>query len=162
MGYVVCNFHFLTTSLMTMHWQVPFKAYLSQQFSISFDLYLDILAATELRALIFIERNAPDWRLRNACPACTYKLTGEAKLMFEALYTMDGNNSLARLLRRGESTETEEGETVAGPSIERTDTRSVPGGYLLTRDRVDKWTKELLESMIPELEVSLQFYLATL
>lgn len=68
---------------------------------------------------------------------------------------MDGNNSLSRLLRRTVDTEDEEGTTIPGPSIERTDTRKVPEDYFLTRDKVDKWTKELLESMVPEHEVSL-------
>lgn len=67
---------------------------------------------------------------------------------------MDGNNSLSRLLRRTIDTEDEDGTTIPGPSIERQDTRKVPEDYFLTRDKVDKWTKELLESMIPEHEVS--------
>ncbi|KAI6002559.1 hypothetical protein EDC04DRAFT_2871863 [Pisolithus marmoratus] len=54
--------------------------YLSCQFSIAFDLYLQI----------YLE----DWCLKHACAACTYKLTDEPELKFKLLYAMDGNNSL--------------------------------------------------------------------
>ncbi|KAJ7811116.1 hypothetical protein B0H13DRAFT_2243338 [Mycena leptocephala] len=59
-----------------------FRPYSTQQFSTCFDKALG--------------RDAPDWRLKNGCPACTYKLEGEMKLIFEMLVTMDGNDSLKR------------------------------------------------------------------
>jgi hypothetical protein len=43
-------------------------------------------------------RNSPDWRLRHACPACTYKLKNENSLLFSLLFTMDGNDSLKQIL----------------------------------------------------------------
>jgi len=36
------------------------------------------------------------WRLRNACPACCYKLEGEPELEFAIMTTIDGNNSAKR------------------------------------------------------------------
>jgi hypothetical protein len=47
---------------------------------------------------IALLQDNPDWRIRNACPACTYKLEEETKLIFDMLYTFDGNDSLKQIL----------------------------------------------------------------
>jgi hypothetical protein len=78
---------------------VPFRPYLSQQFSISYDLYLSIREDVERRVRVALGRDSPNWRLRHTCPACSYKLEGEADLIFKMLITMDGNDSLKRILR---------------------------------------------------------------
>ena len=44
-------------------------------------------------------RDTLDWRLQNACPACTYKLEDKEKLKFSMLYTINGNNSLKRIVQ---------------------------------------------------------------
>ncbi|KAJ7701088.1 hypothetical protein B0H17DRAFT_1157764 [Mycena rosella] len=77
-----------------------FKPYQVQQFTICFDLYLEILQNVDARVQKVLGRDAPDWRLKNCCPACTYKLDGEDKLIFEMLATCDGNDSLKRVLRK--------------------------------------------------------------
>ncbi|KAG1906182.1 uncharacterized protein F5891DRAFT_1125610 [Suillus fuscotomentosus] len=79
---------------------VGFHRYLSRQFSIAFDLYLDVRRAVAAMVAESLQRDSPDWRLKHACPACTYVLTDEAKLKFSLLYAMDGNDSLKRVLRR--------------------------------------------------------------
>jgi len=68
-----------------------------------------------------LSRNSPDWRLRHACPACTYKLKNEHHLLFALLFTIDGNDSLKRVLQRvlGEDDE------VPGHSSEHIDSRTV-------------------------------------
>lgn len=93
-------------------------------------------------------RQDSDWRLKNVCPACMYKLKGEAQLIFDMLWAKDGNDSLKRRIRRGPKNE--EGE--AGPSIERIDTRTVGGDIYLSREEVNKWDKELLEMGPPPAE----------
>ncbi|KAF8146272.1 hypothetical protein K438DRAFT_1990911 [Mycena galopus ATCC 62051] len=45
-----------------------------------------------------LSHDTPNWRLKNACPACMYKLEGEKDLP-PFLATMDGNNSLKRFWR---------------------------------------------------------------
>lgn len=77
-----------------------FHRYLSRQFSIAFDLYLDVRRAVAAMVAESLQRDSPDWRLKHACPACTYVLTDEVKLKFSLLYAMDGNDSLKRVLRR--------------------------------------------------------------
>ena len=81
---------------------IPFRPYLRKQFSICFDVYMSIQNRVDLCIQTALKRDDPGWRLRHACPACTYKLTGEAELEFSMLITMDGNDSLKRVQRREE------------------------------------------------------------
>ncbi|KIK20250.1 hypothetical protein PISMIDRAFT_13140 [Pisolithus microcarpus 441] len=73
--------------------------YLCRQFTIAFDLYLQIHAHVDSIVSQVLQRDSEDWRLKHACAACTYKLTGEPELKFKLLYAMDGNDSLKRVLR---------------------------------------------------------------
>ncbi|KAG9313581.1 hypothetical protein JVU11DRAFT_5911 [Chiua virens] len=75
---------------------VPYRPYLSAQFSAVFDVYLEILAQVEQRMNAVLRRNTPHWRMRNTCPACFYKLKDEPPLKFSYLASINGNNSLKR------------------------------------------------------------------
>jgi hypothetical protein len=68
-----------------------------------------------------------------------YRLEGEDALIFEMLTTMDGNDSLKRVLRRDKSSvgEDETGEPTLAKSREREDSRDASDGYYISRDRVD-------------------------
>ncbi|KAI6156950.1 hypothetical protein BKA82DRAFT_25914 [Pisolithus tinctorius] len=79
---------------------VAFQHYLSHQFSITLDLYLNILNGVEALIMEALSRTSDDWRLQHACPACTYELKDEPHLKFKILYAMDGNDSLKRILCR--------------------------------------------------------------
>ncbi|KAJ6477237.1 hypothetical protein DFH09DRAFT_952052 [Mycena vulgaris] len=129
-------------SLCDLH-SVPFRPYLSTQFSIAFDLYLATRAIVDARVKALLHRDTPNWRLKNACPACMYKLEGEPPLALPFLSTKDGNNSLKRWGRRAR---TEDG--AEGASTERGDDRTVPGDYYLTRAEVDVWAKEGLDDLL--------------
>jgi hypothetical protein len=59
------------------------------------------------------------------------------------LYTMDGNDSLRRVLRRSPS---DDDETL-GASCEHTGDRQVPGDHYLSREYVDKWAEGVLQDM---------------
>jgi hypothetical protein len=124
----------------------PFRPYLSKQFSTCFDLYLSIRQNVHQRIQVAIGRDSPNWRLRHACPACTHKLEDEPKLKFEMLVTMDGNDSLKRILRRGAApVNGEDGdEPTVGKSNERMDGRDVDDNYYIPREKVDLWAKEVL------------------
>ncbi|KAJ6597738.1 hypothetical protein DFH09DRAFT_904088 [Mycena vulgaris] len=124
-----------------------FVPYLAQQFTICYDVYLETLAAVDARVAKALGRDAPDWRLKNCCPACTYKLEGEMKLIFSMLTTMDGNDSLKRVLRK-DKTFDNEGNPTRGKS-ERPDPRTVNAGgdYFLTREKVNKWSKDVLNGL---------------
>ncbi|KAG1871810.1 hypothetical protein DFJ58DRAFT_713769 [Suillus subalutaceus] len=83
-------------SICDLHGTV-FHRYLPRQVSISFDLYLQLRTRVDSLINTVIHRNSPDWRLRNACPCCTYELQNEPTMTFRLLYAMDGNNSLKRV-----------------------------------------------------------------
>ena len=148
----LCCPHFViqpfVKSLCNLH-GIPFKPYLSKQFSIAFNVYLAIHDKIEKHIQVTLKHDMPNWRLHHACPACTYKLEGEKKLMYEMLVTMDGNDSLKHVIRRGPATEDKNGELVPGKSKELQDDRNVDGDYYISREKVDQWAKETLEEMPP-------------
>ncbi|KAG1862656.1 hypothetical protein F4604DRAFT_1882281 [Suillus subluteus] len=79
--------------------RVDFHRHLSRQFSISFDLYLEIRWSTDAIVMESLGHDPLHWRLRHACPACSYVLTNEEDLTFTMLYAMDGNDFLKRFTR---------------------------------------------------------------
>ncbi|KAJ7687985.1 hypothetical protein B0H14DRAFT_2653511 [Mycena olivaceomarginata] len=86
-------------SLCNIH-GVAYKPYLCQQFSIAYDVYLDIKRKTELKVLANLGCDSNNWRLTHCCPACMYELEGEEELMFWKLFCLDGNESLRRVFRK--------------------------------------------------------------
>ncbi|KAJ7238094.1 hypothetical protein B0H12DRAFT_1025997, partial [Mycena haematopus] len=126
------------------------RPYLSTQFSIAFDVYLAIRAGADSRVQVALSRNTPDWRLKNACPACLYKLEGEVDIPLPFLATIDGNNSLKRFWRREREEVGTDGTTVPGASKERKDSRVPAGDYYLPREEVDRWAKEGLDDLMKE------------
>ncbi|KAF7965149.1 hypothetical protein HWV62_45386 [Athelia sp. TMB] len=134
-----------TKTLCDLH-QVPFHRYLSTQLSIARDLYLAIRASVDKLVQAALGRDSPGWRLRHACPACTYKLQDEKPLLFSLLFTMDGNDSLKRIQRY---TLDENGSSQH--SAEAIDSRAVNDGLYLAREEVDKWANENIEDMMGSL-----------
>ncbi|KAK6975041.1 hypothetical protein R3P38DRAFT_3335209 [Favolaschia claudopus] len=124
---------------------LPFKESWTRWFSVCFDLYLEILSDVEARVKKALGRDSPDWRLKNCCPCCTYELEGEEAMVFSMLITMDGNNSLKRILRKDRGAVDEEGIPLRG-NRERHDPRAEEAGgdYFLSRERVNRWAKERL------------------
>lgn len=91
------------------------------------------------------------WRMKHTCPACMYKLEGEDELIFDMLTTMDGNDSLKRVLRREKSTmaHDETGEPTLAKSSERLDSRDAGDGYYISREKVEMWARTRLAEMLP-------------
>lgn len=77
--------------------QAPYGKYLAEQFTIAYDVYLDIQRRIDLKIKTALQRNDPDWRLRNVCPPCFYKLDDEDELKYSFFFSIDGNNSLKRM-----------------------------------------------------------------
>ncbi|KAI0373907.1 hypothetical protein BV20DRAFT_936995 [Pilatotrama ljubarskyi] len=73
---------------------VPFHAVLAEQFSATFDVYLDILHQVDLRVAQALSRDSKDWRMLNACLPCLYRLDDDPPLRYDLLAAMDGNSSL--------------------------------------------------------------------
>ncbi|KAJ6593718.1 hypothetical protein B0H19DRAFT_916404 [Mycena capillaripes] len=140
-------------ALCDIHGVAP-RPWLGTQFSVAFDVYLAIRAAVDQRVQVALGRDTPNWRLKNACPACLYKVEGEPTLDIPFMTTMDGNNSLARFELRERDQVNVDGTTVPGALKERQDERVVPGDYYLPREEVDKWAKEgmddLMKAFVPD------------
>lgn len=79
--------------------------------------------------------------MKNACPACTYKLKDEPLMRFSMLIAMDGNDSLKRVISAKVSiSNDDEGEMSRSRLCrEWKDSRSVGDEYLIPREEVDKW-----------------------
>ncbi|TFK79062.1 hypothetical protein K466DRAFT_606431 [Polyporus arcularius HHB13444] len=74
--------------------RVPYWKGLVEQFSNTYDVYLNILHRIDSRVRTVLKQDTPDWRMRNACAPCLYVLEDERKLRHSLLATMDGNQSL--------------------------------------------------------------------
>ncbi|KAH7904826.1 hypothetical protein BJ138DRAFT_1119044 [Hygrophoropsis aurantiaca] len=121
---------------------VEFHRYLSRQFSIAYDLYLRMLNEVNSLVAEALQRDSPDWRLKHACPACTYTLQHEEKLTFSMLYAMDGNDSLKRVLRRLVTDDDPEG---LGPSSELPTSQAVTSDRYLSRAFVNQFSDKSQE-----------------
>ena len=130
----------------------PYRPYLRKQFSICYDNYLRL--HVEQRIQVALNRDDPGWRLRNACPTCTYKIEGEPPLVFNILVTMDGNDSLKRIQRRKPAPlDSGDGDTpVIGAPNECKDERTVGAGYYISREEVDRWSREFVLEWLKEHE----------
>ncbi|KAF8808965.1 hypothetical protein BYT27DRAFT_7222762 [Phlegmacium glaucopus] len=140
------SIHSFMKSLCDIHG--PFKPYLSHQFLIFHDLYLTIRREVEARVFSALKRNDPDWRLKHACPPCTYILEGEPKLIFSMLYTVDGNDSLKRIIQR-DPTPIPSATDSLGKSAP-TSTKSLEKALnMWIHEQVDEWCKEVMEELVP-------------
>ncbi|KAH7917998.1 hypothetical protein BV22DRAFT_1108467 [Leucogyrophana mollusca] len=126
-----------------------FHRYLSRQFSIALDLYLEIRLGVNTLVQEALCRGSPDWRLKHACPACTYTLKDEEHLTFKMLYAMDGNDSLKRVIRRL-PVEAEDDSNSPAPCSELPSTQDVGGDRYLPRDYVDKFANDVAGDMMDE------------
>ncbi|EPS92790.1 hypothetical protein FOMPIDRAFT_1137302 [Fomitopsis schrenkii] len=112
---------------------VPYKRTLVNQFSITYDVYLEILHQVDLRVDKVLGRDTSNWKALNACSPCLYKLEGEPPLQYSMLVTMDGNQSLKlvdELFRVGKTLR---------------DDRHGRSQLWLTMEEVDRWKDEAAE-----------------
>ncbi|KIJ34337.1 hypothetical protein M422DRAFT_182296, partial [Sphaerobolus stellatus SS14] len=70
------------------------------QFSDAFDIYLELHRRLEKSLNETLGRDASNWRIKNCCPACLYKLSGEPTLSPSVIGAIDGNNSLKRFTKK--------------------------------------------------------------
>ncbi|KAJ7701644.1 hypothetical protein B0H14DRAFT_2416974 [Mycena olivaceomarginata] len=71
----------------------PRRPYLAEQLSTAYDTYLVILCATDHCVQEALGQNE-NWKAKNVCPPCFYKLACEPPLLLSWLGCMDRNNSL--------------------------------------------------------------------
>jgi hypothetical protein len=90
-----------------------------------------------------------------------YKLEGEPELRFSMLITMDGNESLRRVIRKGAGEgeiNEETGEAIPGASKEREDKRDAGEGYFVDREKVDQWAKQKVANLLPTDKIPVGFF----
>ncbi|KAG1760782.1 hypothetical protein EDD22DRAFT_980489 [Suillus occidentalis] len=122
---------------------VEFHRHLSRQFSIAFDLYHQIRRTVASVLMTSLQRDSPDWRLKHACPACTYLLTDEDQLRFKMLYAMDGNDSLKRVIRRSlNDDDDDDNNNTPGTSSELPTSQLFISDRYLARDFVDQFSQD--------------------
>lgn len=121
------------------------------QFSIAFDAYLQILRKVDERIRVVLGRDDQDWRIKNSCPCCCFKvrtrplshchilhiegldkLEDEKKLVFSRMFVVDGNNSAKRFM-----------------SAALQDDRDFKTDYFLTREQVDIFKDEVKSRYTP-------------
>jgi hypothetical protein len=161
--------------LCDLHSAAP-RPYLASQFSTAVDAYLSIRAEVDKHVKRALGRDAPNWHLKNSCPACLSKLEGEPQLPRAFISTMDGNNSLKRFWWRERVQVLVDSTPVSGASKQRPSNRqppdepqyvSVPGAlkerrdncqalgdHYLSRAEVDEWAKdevdEVMRGFVPD------------
>ncbi|KAF7313216.1 hypothetical protein MKEN_01008200 [Mycena kentingensis (nom. inval.)] len=133
-----------TSSSMT-----PPRTNLETQFSIALDIYLRTKELVRQRVAVDLGRDHLEWRLKNACPCCFYKVKREPVLDPPFFATQDGNNSLKRL-RKWEKIVRLDGTVVPGASKEADDDRPAPreGDYYRPREEVNKYGREELAELL--------------
>lgn len=134
---MLCHLHDVSTTLLFCiylyfnHLQMPYRPYLRSQFSAAYDAFLEIVYRVDVLLKQALKHDTPNWRLLNACPACTYKLVDESPLQFAWFATIDGNNSLKRWVSSSPN------------SLPRDDSRRARSDYWIGHDAVDKFKDEV-------------------
>lgn len=97
-----------------------------------------------------LRRGDPHWRLKHACPACTYKLQGEVPMKFSLLYAMDGNDSLKRVLKKStqDDLDTEDNSPLAQRSSELPTTQVVRGDCYLLNEYIEQFARDSPADML--------------
>jgi hypothetical protein len=111
--------------------QVPYVPYLSTQFSIAYDAYLEICRRLKNQANIALGLDTAQLRLKQSCPCCFNKLEDEPELEFSCFVSVDGNNSLKRL-----------GSSVRNVR-DRLDSRTITSDRWISVEEVDRFKDEV-------------------
>ncbi|KAG2343102.1 hypothetical protein BDR05DRAFT_976169 [Suillus weaverae] len=127
---------------------VQFYAYLSHQFSIALDIYLQILASVNMLVYEVLLRGDPHWRLKHACPACMYKLQGEVPMKFSLLYAMDGNDSLKQVLKKSTQDNLDTNSPFPQRSSELPTTQFVSGDCYLSNNYSEQFARDSPTDML--------------
>ncbi|KZT70622.1 hypothetical protein DAEQUDRAFT_633977, partial [Daedalea quercina L-15889] len=83
--------------LLCYYYTIPYRRHYRAILADSYEIYLTILRGVQVKVDASLGRNTPNWRVLNACPACSYKLQDEPDLRWTRMFCLDGNNSLKRI-----------------------------------------------------------------
>ncbi|KAG6823553.1 hypothetical protein H0H92_009819, partial [Tricholoma furcatifolium] len=108
---------------------VPYHRRYRTALSDTFDVYLDLRRRVDTQVATLLGRDGSDYRVRHACPPCSYELQGEPPLRYQRLVVLDGNNSLKRIKGIG--------------TRKIADERKFESDYFLSPDFVDQYANEV-------------------
>lgn len=74
--------------------ELPYESYMTERFTIAYDVYLEILYTVQGRCNEALGRNEEFWRMKNTCAPCMYALEEEDNLRIKMIVSIDGNSSL--------------------------------------------------------------------
>ncbi|KAF9789733.1 hypothetical protein BJ322DRAFT_1001037 [Thelephora terrestris] len=118
-------------------YMIPYRPRYRRFFSDAFDAYLEVTRAVDKLVKAALAHDTPNWRVLNACPACSYELENEPELTFRRMFTVDGNDSLKRIARIG--------------SRDVGDLRCFSDSdYYIPADEVDEWAREARSTRLAE------------
>lgn len=73
--------------------QERYQRYFANQFQAAYDVFLEVKRRVDARLDAALGHDTPDWRVKNSCPPCHFKLKDEPPLRFAFQVAIDGNNS---------------------------------------------------------------------
>ncbi|KAF8161430.1 hypothetical protein B0H34DRAFT_781939 [Crassisporium funariophilum] len=80
---------------------MPYRRRYCDALSNAFDAYLTVIRHIDAEVAKVLGFCGPDWRVKNACPACSYELDGKPPLTYRQMLAMDANFSLKRMAYSG-------------------------------------------------------------
>ncbi|KIO28406.1 hypothetical protein M407DRAFT_45358, partial [Tulasnella calospora MUT 4182] len=107
-----------------------YHAELATPFAETLDVYLALLRLVDQQVAKTLKRDSPHWRIKNACPPCTYKLVDEPPLRHDILLAIDGGNSLKRFSNAGTAS----------------NNLTFNSDYFVSREEVDKFARKEKEA----------------
>ena len=134
--------HFVVYAFANLRGQITYRSTLRCQFSVAYDMYLEVRRRIQNRLDDILGRSADDWHIKNACPCCMLKVINEPTLTFGFLVTMDGNDSLKRV-ERVTKTKDANGKTISTTNIEAYDSRRCKGKTYIHLEAVNVFKDEV-------------------
>lgn len=78
--------------------------------------------------LSVLGRDLPNWRIKNSCPCCNHRVSGEPRLEYDQMFAIDGGCSLKRLRDAGSA-----------------DSHTFKSDYYVTPEEVDQFKYEAVK-----------------
>ncbi|KAF8814021.1 hypothetical protein BYT27DRAFT_7071949, partial [Phlegmacium glaucopus] len=117
-------------------YMIPYRRRYSRIIGDAFEIYLRVMHIVTMRVRAALGQDSPNWRVLNACPPCTYELTGEPELKYHRMFCMDGNDSLKRVRTLGKH------QTADLRVFSESD-------YYIPTEEVDKYASEVRARDVP-------------
>ena len=148
----VSAIHFAPYTFANSRGQITYRATLRCQFSVAYDMYLEVQHCIQTQLDIVLGRSADDWHIKTACPACMFKIVDDPNLAYGFLVTMDGNDSLKRV-ERVMKTKDANGKTVGTTNIEAYNSQRCKGKTYIHSEVVDVFKDEVKQRKAPQVQM---------